>query len=250
VPVSYRAGFRAQTQGNTLYELGRLFRWEGRLAVRDRRTDAAAQSFLDMVRLGHAVARGGLEGDCWLGCQLESGGMRGLISIRGDLDPATCRQAIGVLRELDRRREPYHAFRARDAAYDDALQGRLRALVWEMENYRTNAQQRASLVDQYDEMITEARLVQVELAIRAYEGERGREPDSLEALVPLYLPDLPLDPFSGRPPVYRRGRSGHVLYGIGPDRRDDGGTPILRPKSWARPTGDNLSPAQRSSLWP
>ena len=251
VPVSYRAGFRTQARANTLYELARLLRWEGRLAVRDRRIDDAARSFLDMVRLGHASARGGFETDCWgPGYRVETGGMRGLISIRGDLDPATCRQAIGVLRELDRRREPYRAFQARDAAYLDAVQGRLVTMRWELENYRTNAQQRASLVDNYDEFITAARLVQVELAIRAYEVERGREPDHLEALVPSYLPDLPLDLFSGRPPVYRRGKSGHVLYGIGPDRRDDGGAPIRRPGPWARPTGDNLSPAQQSSLWP
>jgi hypothetical protein len=47
------------------------------------------------------------------------------------------------------------------------------------------------------------RLVMSELALRLYRQERGEFPKSLESLVPQFLPAVPIDPFSGKPLVYR-----------------------------------------------
>jgi hypothetical protein len=49
------------------------------------------------------------------------------------------------------------------------------------------------------------------VALRRFQLERGRYPDDLIALVPAYLPRLPLDPFTGRPPVYARNGAGFTL---------------------------------------
>ena len=40
---------------------------------------------------------------------------------------------------------------------------------------------------------------------------------------PQYLPDVPEDPFSGRPLVYRTETTGYVLYSVGQNGIDDGG---------------------------
>ena len=43
-------------------------------------------------------------------------------------------------------------------------------------------------------------------------------------LVPKYLPAVRQDPFAPAPLVYRRTDKGALLYSVGPDGMDDGGT--------------------------
>jgi len=88
---------------------------------------------------------------------------------------------------------------------------------------------------------------QLLVALRLYQAEKGQPAPSLAALVPDYLPALPLDPFDGQPFRYRIskgadiewpvGDQGHaggagpevragqgVIWSVGEDRRDDGGS--------------------------
>lgn len=50
------------------------------------------------------------------------------------------------------------------------------------------------------------------VALRRYRLDRGEYPDELPALVPAYLPDVPIDPFTGVPPVYARQGDGFTLW--------------------------------------
>src|SRR5262249_28531661 len=86
------------------------------------------------------------------------------------------------------------------------------------------------------------RLLVAELAIRAYRLERGDAPDSLESLVTAYLSAVPVDPYSprGEPLIYRKARSGSLLYSAGPDGVDDGGTPFPERMFATNPAGDVL----------
>ena len=59
-----------------------------------------------------------------------------------------------------------------------------------------------------------------ELAIQAYRDEKGSPPESLEALVPDFLPAVPDNPFDGQPISYERQEEGYRLYGAGPDPRN------------------------------
>lgn len=63
------------------------------------------------------------------------------------------------------------------------------------------------------------------LALRLYEIDHGKLPDTLVALVPEYLPSLPTDPFdaSNRPLHYISDHSPPLLYSVGLDGKDDGG---------------------------
>ena len=61
------------------------------------------------------------------------------------------------------------------------------------------------------------------LALSLYRSEAGSYPDSLEALVPKYLPALQIDPFDGKPIRYRRQGEGYVLYSVLENKTDDGG---------------------------
>ncbi len=69
-------------------------------------------------------------------------------------------------------------------------------------------------------------LLLVSLALRAYSLEHGQYPDSLTALAPSYLTALPADPFAANGTLhYYRTEESYVLYSIGPDGKDDHGTP-------------------------
>ena len=43
-------------------------------------------------------------------------------------------------------------------------------------------------------------------------------------LVPGIIPELPRDPFTGKDYVYRRKDTGFVVYSLGENLKDDGGT--------------------------
>lgn len=61
------------------------------------------------------------------------------------------------------------------------------------------------------------------LAVERYRLARGALPETLRDLVPTYIPDVPSDPFDGKPLRYKRLERGYVIYSVGPDGNDDGG---------------------------
>lgn len=65
------------------------------------------------------------------------------------------------------------------------------------------------------------------LALRAFDLENGRMARSLAELVPVYLPAFPVDPFDGRP--LRYSPADEIVYSVGADLRDDGGSPMETP---------------------
>lgn len=70
------------------------------------------------------------------------------------------------------------------------------------------------------------RILRVELALQEYRGRRGAYPEALAALAPAILPVVPDDPYSGQPFRYLTGHGGYKLYSVGPNLKDDGGTPV------------------------
>jgi len=54
-------------------------------------------------------------------------------------------------------------------------------------------------------------------------AHQGQIPDSLEQLVPAFLPSVPNDPFDGHPLRFKKLEKGYVIYSVGPNGVDDGG---------------------------
>jgi len=67
------------------------------------------------------------------------------------------------------------------------------------------------------------RMARIALALSLYRSESGSYPDSLDVLVPKYLPEMQIDPFDGKPIRYKRKADGYILYSIDINRKDDGG---------------------------
>jgi hypothetical protein len=60
-----------------------------------------------------------------------------------------------------------------------------------------------------------------------YENDKGSYPENLEELITTgYLKELPIDPWSDKPLVYKKTDEGFMLYSIGENFKDDGGEVI------------------------
>lgn len=60
------------------------------------------------------------------------------------------------------------------------------------------------------------------LACKCYKQDRGKLPDRLEDLMPEYIPEVPEDPFDGKPLRYSADKK--IIYSVGEDLIDSGGS--------------------------
>ncbi len=60
------------------------------------------------------------------------------------------------------------------------------------------------------------------IALNRYLREEGSLPDDLQALVPKYIPEVPVDPFDCKP--FRYSKSEGIVYSVGEDLIDSGGS--------------------------
>ena len=61
------------------------------------------------------------------------------------------------------------------------------------------------------------------LACRIYRNRNGKFPEKLEALVPEILDEVPIDPFTGKPLIYKVENNELIIYSFGSNEKDDGG---------------------------
>jgi hypothetical protein len=76
---------------------------------------------------------------------------------------------------------------------------------------------------QQKNMQVDHRLAFLAVALAAHRADHGTYPETLEALTPQYIEELPADPWSGKSFCYRREESGFVLYSVDHDGQDNGG---------------------------
>ncbi len=63
----------------------------------------------------------------------------------------------------------------------------------------------------------------IAIAAERYRLVEGRLPEGLEQLVPLYLSEIPIDPFDALPMKFSQNESGIIIYSVGENGVDDGG---------------------------
>ncbi|BDI29807.1 hypothetical protein CCAX7_18580 [Capsulimonas corticalis] len=82
----------------------------------------------------------------------------------------------------------------------------------------------------YNQDRTQNAFLEVELALRAYQLQHHAYPESLAALTPTLIPNVPADPFAPTHSLnYRKEGASYRLYSVGPDGVDDGGKAIEDP---------------------
>jgi len=78
-------------------------------------------------------------------------------------------------------------------------------------------------------MFKEARLeadlnvARIGIGCKIYKNYKGRFPAKISDLAPDILPEEPLDPFTGKPYIYRLEDDGFIVYSVGSNQKDDNG---------------------------
>jgi hypothetical protein len=77
------------------------------------------------------------------------------------------------------------------------------------------------------------------IATLRYEQDKGSYPSTLDDLIQAgYLKQLPMDPWSDKPLVYKRTADGFMLYSVGSNFKDDGGQVARDDKGKVKPYAD------------
>jgi len=90
--------------------------------------------------------------------------------------------------------------------------------------------------------VAKAVLTGTAMSLMRHKLAHGGFPATLAECDTKFLPVQPVDPFSGKAPIYRLEGNGFVLYSIGENMKDDGGKPEPNSEEKAK-----LSPAERDS---
>jgi len=211
-----------------LSAVARALELEGHLLRAKGELEQAANTFLDIMWLAQIALRDGDIGHCVGSTSIEGTGRDNLLTMRKDWSPDDCRIIIRKLRNLDQQRvstDDMLMFTRIHWEHGEGWKWRLHSIFFGLPI--TN-------IDEHDwsrpyfllAAIAKTRLLMVDLAIQAYQEENNDLPDTLETLVPEYLPSMPLDPFTFRPLTYVRSDEGYLVYSVGYDEIDNGGLSI------------------------
>lgn len=211
-----------------LKSLARVLAAEGRLAEMENRPADAARSYVDAIRLGTEMSRGGLMMNRLVGIACEGTGGIPLAKLVPGLTCEQMRPLVAELEQADSNTVTWREVLGNENRFVRAQAGkypnpfRLLSALWQARSTRRASEER------HDLAAAHLRLLATELALRCYRCDQGNPPGNLQQLVPKYLQRIPSDPFSGHPLVYRPSGTNWLLYSAGPDRVDDGGKPVGR----------------------
>jgi hypothetical protein len=226
VPITYDPNFYSSWLHvlSGLNALVYLLAAEGKLAEHEGRTTDAVQSYLDVIRFGQEISRGGLVIERLVDIACEPLGLAGLVRLGPKLAPDESRKLSKAIEEIDRKSEPWEAVLWRDRRFRRKASGLLRMVS----DIFSEVVRNRNGISGEGVKTAEARLrlLMTDLAIRQFQSERGVYPKRLDELVPEFLQALPRDPFGTNGFIYRPQTNGFLLYSVGPDGKDDGGTPI------------------------
>ena len=208
--------------------LVQLLAAEGRLRETQNRPADAARSYVDAVRFGNEMSRGGFVITRLVGVACEAIGCSQLAKLAPNLKPDEARAVLTVLDKLEAGRVTWAEVRRNERRFMRyQIRRNLNPMVWVMGWWQSRqAVQKAET--KHKLVVARERLLAVELALRCYQSEQGHPPARLDELATKYLSHVSEDPFSGQPLIYRAQGTNWLLYSVGPDGMDDGGKPVGR----------------------
>jgi hypothetical protein len=189
------------------------------------RHDEAAHFELALIKLAGMEMNGGRSSD--------ASGARYFAQRAGLLIRRHCREdsdetlaeAVSLLGKVEAEREPWQLAMRRENALNACHYRWRRSLILTVQfDLFGRALQETNWEEFEKSHLAIMGLLRIELAIERYRRAHSRLPASLAELVPQYLGELPSDAFSGRPFVYQPAGDEFVLYSVGRDAQDDGGT--------------------------
>ena len=208
--------------------LAPLLAAEGRLREIENQPADAARSYVEAIRYGNEMSRGGFIITHLVGIACEAIGYTPLARLAPKLKPDEARAVLKDLDKLDAghvtwaevlQNERYYTRYQRRNRFNPIMQ----VMGWMQIR---QAVQRAET--KHKTVVARERLLAAELALRCYQSEQGHPPVRLGELTTNYLSHVPEDPFSKQPLIYRAQGTNWLIYSVGPDNVDDGGKPLGR----------------------
>jgi hypothetical protein len=202
VPVEFdQAWIAAQTRVMMgARDLGHAFATEALLYHRQGNLDRALTSAFDLVRLGSSIGNRGVLIDFMVGTACEIQGACVISNMLDQLDASQCRLTIGLLEELDQKRETVDSLFQRERRWSVKSGGFLEYVKFMIEHRSLRPEKEVwNSTTEVQSRLRVLRVIRVRIAIRAFELEKGRSPKGIEELVPDYLRELPRDPKNDTP---------------------------------------------------
>ncbi len=201
---------------------------EGRLREIENQPADAARSYLDALRFGNEMSRGGFIITRLVGLACEAIGYTPLARLAPKLKPDEAHAVLKDLDKLDAGRVTWAEVQQNERYYTRyQLRHRFNPITqvtgWlQVRQAVRRAEMKCKV------MVACERLLAAELALRCYQAEQGHPPARLDEVATNYFSHVPEDPFSRQPLVYRAQGTNWLLYSVGPDGVDDGGKPLGR----------------------
>jgi len=188
---------------------------EGRLREMESRPADAALSYVEAIRFGNAMSRGGFLITRLVGIACEGIGYAPLARLAPKLNPDEAHAVLKVLDKLDAGRVTWAEVQQSERRYMRyQLRKRFNPIMQVMGWWQTRqAVQKAET--KHKTVVARERLLAVELALRSYQSEQGHPPVRLDELATNYLSHVPEDPFSGQPLIYRAQGTNWLLHSVG-----------------------------------
>lgn len=234
---------------SALRNLANAFCLEIRLAKHRGDFALAADIAIDGMELANAVRRGSLITGSQISVAFFAQVLEMLRSFRANLAPWMRLQLVEQLTRIEEERELFQAILERDKEWTRIVgpapvpTGPDTPLQLDPEETGVSVEDQeviSEMVKPYQELspdelnsliadqdlcrVAFLRMLKLDLCLRSYQEGHDGYPESLEMLVPELLKEIPDDPFSGKPFVYRKKSDiSFDLYSFGPSRIDHGG---------------------------
>jgi len=252
VPISYDTNYTFARISNLTASkvLAQLLRTEGEVAKLERRTNEALGVFTDCIRLGQKYTHGSLMLEDLVGIACKAIGMEAAETIWRSADDVSLQIFLKRLAEIDTSNQSPAEVIRREREWARGTHGPLQ-YAWISLFLRSTLQQseeRLRARHLRDE--AEVRLLRTAVAMELFRRKMGRYPGKLGELIPEYLESVPADPFTGKSLFYRPTTNSYLLYSVGADRKDDGGTPFTRGSRTFEINGIEVEPGDLISTPP
>jgi hypothetical protein len=197
VPLDYAVHDSPHFQEIGLHKrLAQIMVAEGRLAEMDNRPGEAMDAYLNTVRFGSEITRGGVLIDGLIGIAVQSSGLTMAEHLYQNVDARKCREAAAALERADSRMEKADEILATEMAWAKRTSG-WRYPFYRLIDAKAHRATIKSFLGKYHAARTRLRRLMVTMADRAYNLDNGKPPKSLSELVPTYLKAVPMDPNTG-----------------------------------------------------
>ncbi|HLH56244.1 MAG TPA: hypothetical protein VKY92_21835 [Verrucomicrobiae bacterium] len=208
--------------------IAQLLRAQGRLLELQNHPGAAAKNYIEGLRFGNEVSRGGFVIHRLVGIACEAIAGIPLARLIDDLDSEEMRKLLPEMERLDRERVSFEETRHCEKLFARHELMRTANPVQLVVGWRQSRDILKQTQIRHNTTVAHERLIMIEMALRCYQSDHHNMPANLDQLVPQYLSRVPPDPFNEQPFRYKTTAGQWLVYSVGPDGADDGGKPITK----------------------